>query len=243
MTYNIIAENLCISIGTVYNIIKLFENTGEVDPKVRQRSEKKLDNYHTSYILGLILSEPATRITELLEMVKEVTGTTVSASTLCRLLAEHGFTRKKIQKVALQRRVDLRAFFVANVSLFQKEMFVFVDETGSNLKDMIRLYGYSFCGERAVSNRLQVRGERVSSIAGICCEGVLAIHNTIGSVNGDIFFDFLRGDLVPQMLPFDGCNPRSIIVMDNCAIHHVQQIIDFVENLGILIIFLPPLQS
>ena len=154
-------------------------------------------------MLGLILSKPATRITELLEMVQEVTGTTISASTLCKLLAEHGLTRKKIQKVALQRRVDLRAFFVANVSLFQKEMFVFVDKTGSNLKDMICLYGYSFYGERAISNRLQVQGERVSSIAGICCEGVLAVHNTTGSVNGDIilFFDFLRGYLVPRMLP------------------------------------------
>ena len=119
-------------------------------------------------------------------------------------------------------------------------MFVFVDETGSNLKDMIRLYGYSFSGERAISHRLQVRGKRVSSIAGICCDGVLAVHNTTGSVNGDIFFDFIRGDLVPQMLPFDGNNPRSIIIMDNCTIHHVHQVTDFIEDMGILVFFLPP---
>lgn len=76
-----------------------------MDPKERQKREGKLDNYHTSYILGLILSEPALRLTELSEMIQEISGTTVSTPTLCRLLANHGFTRKKIQKIALQRRV------------------------------------------------------------------------------------------------------------------------------------------
>ena len=28
--------------------------------------------------------------------------------------------------------------------------------------------------------------------------------------------------------------------MDNCSIHHVQEIKDFIENLGIVILFLPP---
>ena len=118
LNYSRIAENLSISIGTCHNIMKQFEETGEVDPKVRHRPERKLDNYHTSYIMGVILSEPATRLTELQEMVQEITGTSVSTATLCRLLADHGFTRKKVQKAALQRRVDLRAFFVASVSLF-----------------------------------------------------------------------------------------------------------------------------
>ena len=102
---------------------------------------------------------------------------------------------------------------MANASLFTKEIFVFVDETGCNLKDILRMYG-----ETAISRTLQIRGQRVSSIAGICSEGVLAVHKTTGTVNGDIFFDYLRGDLLPELLPFNGSNPRSIIVMDNCAI-------------------------
>ena len=28
------------------------------------------------------------------------------------------------------------------------------------------------------------------------------------------------------MLPFDGDNPRSVLVMDNAAIHHVEDTID-----------------
>ena len=29
---------------------------------------------------------------------------------------------------------------------------------------------------------------------------------------------FIQGKLVPEMLPYDGENPRSILVMDNCSI-------------------------
>ena len=40
------------------------------------------------------------------------------------------------------------------------------------------------------------------------------------------------------MLPFNGSNPRSILVLDNCSIHHVQQVKDLM-NTGILALYLP----
>ena len=142
----------------------------------------------------------------------------VSTSTLCRLLASYGFTRKKVQHVALQRCLDLRALFMASVYTFTKEMLVWVDETGSNMKDMLRKYGYALRGERAICHRLLVRGQRISLIAAMCTEGMLAVELTRDSVNGEKFYDFVRGSLIPEMLPFDGSNPRSIAVMDNCSI-------------------------
>ena len=42
------------------------------------------------------------------------------------------------------------------------------------------------------------------------------------------------------MLPFDGDNSRSVLVMDNAAIHHVEAVIDLLIAAGILIRFLPP---
>ena len=50
----------------------------------------------------------------------------------------------------------------------------------------------------------------------------------------------VRTQLIPQMLPFDGQNPPSIVVLDNCSIHHVQQVTDLFAAAGILVIFLPP---
>ena len=236
LRYQKIAENLNISIGTVHNIFKLFQNTGDVVHRKHPPREHKLDNHHSVYIIGLIMDNPTLKLREIVQMVEEISGSIVSTSTLCRLLASHGYTRKKIQHVALQRRIDLRASYMADASLFPKEMFVWVDETGSNLKDMLRLYGYALCGERAISRKLLIRGQRISSIAAICT----AADMTTESVNGEKFYDFIRGSLIPAMLPFDGSNPRSIVVMDNCSIHHVQELGELLNNTGILHFFLPP---
>ena len=235
-----IASNLNISVGTAYNIFKLFEATGEVDHKPQPKRERKLDSHHEIYIIGMILDCPILQLSEIASKVQEISGTVVSTSTLCKLLASYGMTRKKVQHVALQRCLDLRASFMANVFTFSKEMFVWVDETGSNMKDMLRKYGYALRGERAICHRLLVRGQRISSISAMSTEGMLAVELTTNSVNREKFFDFVRGSLIPEMLPFDGCNPKSIAVMDNCSIHHVQEVADLFNSAGIVLLFLPP---
>ena len=52
---------------------------------------------------------------------------------------------------------------MAKVFTFSKEMFVFVDETGSKLKEVLRKYGYSIRGERAVSHPLQLHEPNVTN--------------------------------------------------------------------------------
>ena len=205
-----IASNLNISVGTAYNIFKLFEATGEVDHKPQPKRERELDSHHEIYIVGMILDSPTLQLSEIASKVEEMSGTVVSTSMLCRLLASYGMTRKKVQHVALQRCLDLRASLVANVFTFSKEMFVWVDETGSNMKDMLRKYGYALRGERAVCPRLLVRGQRISAISAMSTEGIVANELTNDSVNGEKFFDFVRGSLIPEMLPFDGYSPKSI---------------------------------
>ena len=41
-------------------------------------------------------------------------------------------------------------------------------------------------------------------------------------------------------MPFDGYNPHSIVIMDNCSIHHVPGIKEMIEETGALLLFLPP---
>ena len=242
LTFQSIAQNLSISTATASNIFKLFQATGEVDPKSPPKRDdlRKLDEYHELYIIGLIFECPNLQLQEIAYKVEEITGTVVSTSTLCRLLGRHGFTRKKVQVVALQRSLDLRALYVASIFTFSRDMFVWIDETGSDLKEMLRRYGYALRGERAVCHRLQVRGQRISAIAAISSDGLLGVELTTGSVNGEKFYDFVRGTLIPEMLPFDGIHPRSIAIMDNCSIHHVREVSDLFTDAGILQIFLPP---
>ena len=70
---------------------------------------------------------------------------------------------------------------------------------------MLRSYSYALRGERAVCHRLQVRGQCISAVAAIS-SGLLATR----PVNEEKFYDFVRGTLISEMLPFDGIYPRSI---------------------------------
>ena len=45
---------------------------------------------------------------------------------------------------------------------------------------------------------------------------------------------------MPEMLPYDGENPQSILVMNNCSIHHVQPVLETLQDMGIFVLFLPP---
>ena len=93
---------------------------------------------------------------------------------------------------------------------------------------------------RAECHRLLVHGQRISAIAAIASDGLTAVELKTGSVNSDCFVDFARGNLIPNMQPFNGTNPKSIAVMDNCSVHHVQEVYDLFKSAGILRLFLPP---
>ena len=59
-------------------------------------------------------------------------------------------------------------------------------------------------------------------------------------MNSEAFQSFLDMELASKLLPFNGINPRSIVVMDNASIHLADQFINSLEDLGVLVYFLPP---
>ena len=67
-----------------------------------------------------------------------------------------------------------------------------------------------------------------------------AVELMSGSDNGDKFFDYVRGSLIHEMQSFDGENPNSVAVLDNCSIHHVQEVTQLFKDARILVLFLPP---
>ena len=88
-------------------------------------------------------------------------------------------------------------------------------------------------------HRLLERGPRVSAIAAMSTDGVIAVDLHKGSVNCDVFVDFIRGSLIPNMQQFDGVAERSIVILDNCSIHHIPEVIEHFRDAGIVVFFLP----
>ncbi len=131
---------------------------------------------------------------------------------------------------------------MAEIIDYPGDFFVWLDETGSDKRDHIRKFGYQIRGLPPVYHRYLVRGTRLSTISALSSEGLIAHEIMTGTTNGDKLYDFLQGNLIPCMQSFPA--PRSILVMDNCSIHHVQIVKDLLQACGILAIFLPfrPLQ-
>ena len=174
----------------------------------------------------------------LIEVCEKVSGLVVSQATICRLLKRYGLTRKKIRQVALQRSDSLRGSFMTQVLLCKRELFVWVDETGCDRRDCMRKYGYALRGETPEYHRILVRGQRISAIA---ADGPVAIELRKGSVDSEHFYDFIRGSLIPQMYPFDGSSPKSIVIMDDCSVRHVLEVKQLFDAVGMVVFFLPPI--
>ena len=71
-------------------------------------------------------------------------------------------------------------------------------------------------------------------------DGLLDCHIEEGSVDGDVFFSTIQRLLVPHIMPFNGTNPHSVIVLDNASIHHIDEIVELLHSLGALVLSAPP---
>ena len=110
---------------------------------------------------------------------------------------------------------------MAEIQFFNVEQLVRLDEPGSDNRDHVRKMGYAMRGDRPVYHRLLHRGQRSSSVAAMCSDGVIALELQEGTFNGYKFVEFIAGSLIPEMNQFDGSSERSVLVMDNCSIHYV----------------------
>ena len=54
------------------------------------------------------------------------------------------------------------------------------------------------------------------------------------------FAIFVQRCLVSILQPFNGMNDRSVVVMDNVSIHHVDRVVATIQQTGALLRFLPP---
>ena len=211
-----IAENLNVALGTTYNVCKLFEDTGSVNcASIHNENKNILNDRQELWIMGLLVDNPSLYLGELCQKVYHMFDIEVSPLTICRLIHRHGFTRKQIQQVACQRSSEHRAEFMAAVLMFSADKFIWIDETGCDKRNQIRNLGYALQGERPMYHRLLHRGQRISVIAALSTEGVVSTEITKGTVDGNKFTEFVEGKSIPEMMPFDGENSKSIAILDS----------------------------
>ena len=73
---------------------------------------------------------------------------------------------------------------------------------------------------------LRVRGKHYSAIGILTTDGIEDVYIAEGGVNGEVFLDFVRKSLLPILMPFDGLNTHSVVILDNASIHHVDCVVE-----------------
>ena len=106
---------------------------------------------------------------------------------------------------------------MAEITTYDPEMFLWIDETECDRQKLIRDY-----------------------FAVMSTDDVEDIYIYEGSVNGEIFLDFIRRCLLQLLMPFNGSNPNSIVILDDASVHKCEETAKIINAVGPLLGFLPP---
>ena len=103
-------------------------------------------------------------------------------------------------------------------------------------RDVVRKVGDALRGMTPTCTQLLIRKRRISCIAAMSSNGIVAVKQTEQTVHSSIFFEFVHGSLLSNLEPFDGTNYHSVVVMDNCTIHHVEKVKELFREAGVLLL-------
>lgn len=54
------------------------------------------------------------------------------------------------------------------------------------------------------------------------------------------FTTFVHDNLLQHLMPYNGINPHSVVIMDNCSIHHIPEVVKAIQGVGTLVHFYHP---
>ena len=99
---------------------------------------------------------------------------------------------------------------------------------------MTRLYGRATSYRRVLDYTPDVRFERTTILSSVRANGDMVPIVFEGSLNGDIFREYIAQCLAPQIKKGD------IVIMDNLSSHKVKGVIDSIIAAEAKVIYLPP---
>jgi transposase len=161
----------------------------------------------------------------------------VCVSALCRTVKNKlGYRFKKTRHAAEQNRADVKArreeWKTAQPAMNAGKL-VFLDESSVNT-GMTRLYGRGMLGARVIDYVPDVRFERISILSSVRLNGDLAPPVFEGSLNGELFKEYVSECLAPMLQKGD------VVIMDNLTSHKVKGVAELTMAAGAHVVYLPP---
>jgi transposase len=140
------------------------------------------------------------------------------------------FASTESQRAEIQER---REEFAKEAALIDRDRFVFLDESGSNVA-MTPSHRWAPRDHRIEDNKPTNWGKNISVIGAIRTARLVYQRRFKGSVNGPRFFDVIEKTLCPQLQRGD------IVVMDNLRAHHIPAVKETIERRRAKAWYLPP---
>ena len=244
---NFTVDQICVLLGVkkslVYKTLQYFRAYGTAhNPHSRKTGRTRtLSHLDIKFIAALVGQRHCIYLNEIRQALSEHRGRVVSIATLSRTLHRIDFSRKCVSGRALERNEMLRAAFMNHIAdvATNPDMLMFVDEAARNRRTSGRSRGWAVTGDRCIQHRFFVRGQRFSILPVLTIDGLITHDIIPGSINAERFFQFLQELVIPLTNPYPG--PRSILILDNCNIHHSEKVRALVEDEAMCkLIFLPP---
>ena len=244
---NLTVDQICVILGIkkslVYRSLQYFRTYGTAhNPHARKTGRNRtLSPLDIKFISALVDQRHCIYLNEIRQALLEHRGHVVSVATLSCTLRRLDFSRKSVSRRALERNDILRSAYMNRIAdtVTNPDMFMFVDEAARNRRTSGRSKGWAFAGSRCIQHRFFVRGQRFSILPVLTIDGIITHDIIPGSINAERFFQFLQELVLPLTNPYPG--PRSVLILDNCNIHHSEKIRVLVEDEAMCkLIFLPP---
>lgn len=189
----------------------------------------------------MVQTRPDLYLWEYAQWLEDISGANIHAATIGRYLLKLGYRHGKLDIVARQRNESLVSEYIAMVATFQRHMFLFIDETSKDSTTFQRKYGYAKKGQKGATRVIgeYVRRHRVSLMAALDENGIIGTFVVENAFTADLFNLAIETEVLPYVGSFAHSECRSVIVLDNCAIHN-QATIKLIQSKGGIIVFLPP---
>lgn len=226
--------------STIYKWIHEFEEKGSFSHPSYDRS-KKFGEKEVEWLRRLYVNtDPTFYLDEAQHRFQQHFSMEISKSTICRVLQKIGFSRKVMEKRAIQIKNTEIEFYCSELQSLDWDLFniLFLDEVSFDNRDMGRSMGYSPIGERIIARGNHVRQTRISLLCFMGVGGLLETFSTDGTFTRKIFFEACREfALSGRVNQYPGKN--SIWILDGARIHVDPNMVRYFRSLGIIFVFLP----
>lgn len=217
-----VANTEHVSLRTVYNICTNLKTYGShTAPPLVKRGRPCLITAPMEAGLRVFLeAKPWSYQDEIVEYLFDHWDVLIDRSTLSKSLKRMKISRKRLQRIALERNETCRHAYQLQVSQYTADMLIYVDESAANEHTKDRKHGWSSFGVTPSIKRPVKRSERYSILPAYTIDGVIACHVHQGSITGQRFLWWLENEVLPQCGQFPA--PKSVLILDNASIHHSQ---------------------